>query len=199
MKRKQKTRQHKLTKRQIQFCHEYVIDCNAMQACIRAGYSEAAAHVQSAKLMKHPMIISKIEQLRMPGVARAVATRERVIQELSSIALGDIRKFYDKDGRLIPIHKLDDDSAAAISSMEVDEITMDGAAIGVLKKIKRYDKNKALEMLGRHFGLWQEPEKPPAVGPGLVVQIIGGGVVNDGNNRVVSYVPVSLPGPEKET
>lgn len=85
--------------------------------------------------------------------------------EIARIAHQDIRKFYNEEGSLIPIHQLDDDAAAVIAGMEVEElfdiVKTRREQVGVLRKIKRWDKLKALEMLAKHFGILKET--PPVI------------------------------------
>jgi phage terminase small subunit len=86
------------------------------------------------------------------------------MQEIARIAFQDARKYFDENGNLIPVQLLDDDAAAALAGMDIDELFeyVDGVKmkIGLTKKIKRYDKNKALEMLAKHFKLYGEVEQP---------------------------------------
>lgn len=83
--------------------------------------------------------------------------RERVIRELSLIAFGDIRKLYHSDGSLKKIGELEPETAAALSGVDVSTISKtdgDGSDFDVtIKKVKRWDKVKALELLAKHYGL----------------------------------------------
>ena len=81
--------------------------------------------------------------------------------EIARIAFQDVRKFFNEDGNLVPIHELDDDAAAAIAGMDIDELWAkdengDSSQVGVTKKIKRFDKTKALEMLAKHFRIYSD-------------------------------------------
>lgn len=83
--------------------------------------------------------------------------REQVIRELARIAFSDIRKMFNGDGSLKKITELDAETAAAISGVDVSTITKtseDGEEFNaVLRKVKRADKTKALELLARIYGL----------------------------------------------
>lgn len=141
-----------LTQRQARFVQEYLKDLNATQAAIRTGYSAKAAAQQGSRLLS----IAKVQAAIAEGVKgqdmAAKATRENVIRELSRIAFGDPRKVmqWDADGvTLLDSATLNDDEAA-----QVAELSQTTTAHGGTIKLKRFDKVKALELLGRHLGLF---------------------------------------------
>lgn len=93
--------------------------------------------------------------------ARALAnkyelTTERVLQEVARLAFADPRKLFHADGRLKQIHELDDDTAATIASIEVEEINAGDTTIGLTRKVKAWDKNSALEKALKHLGLFEK-------------------------------------------
>jgi len=145
-----------LNDRQKRFCEEYLIDFNGTQAAIRAGYSVKTANEQSSQLLTKLNIQNYIKTLSEPAEKQLGITRERTMQEIGRIAFSDLRKFFDETGVLKQIIDIDDDSAAALASVEVDEIKVDGMAVGSTKKIKTYDKTKALEMLAKHFKIYSD-------------------------------------------
>lgn len=79
---------------------------------------------------------------------RCEVTTEKVIREVSAVAFSDVRRLFNPDGSLKPVHELDDATAAAIAVIEVD-------ASGVCK-IKVWDKNSAHKCLCKHLGLFRE-------------------------------------------
>jgi hypothetical protein len=83
-------------------------------------------------------------------------TAARVLQEWAHIAFGDVRELFDDGGALISPKKLTDSVAAGISSIEFVQRAGQGA---VTTKVKREDKNRALEMLAKHLGLLRD--QPP--------------------------------------
>lgn len=147
-----------LSEKQIRFCEEYLIDLNATQAAIRAGYSERTAAVIGAENLIKPNIQEYLQKRRTEIANSLNITQERVLKELAAIAFSDSRKFFSEDGSLKPIPDLDEDSAAAISGMDIEEIKADGITIGTVKKLKRWDKVKALDSLCRVLG-YNAPEK----------------------------------------
>lgn len=73
------------------------------------------------------------------------------------LAFFDVRKLVDADGNPIPINKLDDDTAAAIAGLDIQEVKLgEGGAIAVVKKYKIADKNSAIERLFKHLGLFEK-------------------------------------------
>ena len=143
----------KLTAKQKSFCREYIVDYNATQAAIRAGYSEKTARTIGANLLTLMNIQEEIRELNGNQQARTEITSDMVLKELGRIAFSDIRDMYSADGSLIDIKSLSDDAAATVSGFEVDETWNNSGDDAQTKKIKRYDKIRALEILAKRFGL----------------------------------------------
>jgi phage terminase small subunit len=92
--------------------------------------------------------------------ARTGITADRVLAEIAKLAFFDPRKFFDADGAPIPIHELDDDTAAALAGMNVFEV-FEGTGknrvfVGYTKKYKLTDKRGSLELLGKHLKLFTD-------------------------------------------
>ena len=151
-----------LTDKQQRFCDEYLKDYNGTRAAIRAGYSEISAHsIASENLMK-PEIQSYLEKKKDKIAKKLEISQERILRELAAIAFSDIREFYDEQSRLKPIQDLDESAAAAIASLDNEEVfekTPDGMAqTGEIKKMKRWDKLKAIETINKMLG-YNSPDK----------------------------------------
>jgi hypothetical protein len=124
----------------------------------------------------------------------------QVLGEVARIALADVRKLFRADGSLLPPTEWDDANAAAIAGFDVEDIYegsgKDRTYVGTMRKVKRTDRLKALELLGRHKRLWGEDKPLPAApeGPGLTViveqRVVGAGGV------VAQQVVVNLQPPE---
>lgn len=163
---------NKLTDKQARFVEEYLIDLNATQAAIRAGYSEKTAQIIGSENLSKPLIAEAIEKARKKTSTKLEITRERVLMEMARLAFSDPRKMFDEDGQLVPIHELDDDTAAAIGGIDVnmratrgpDGETNINETEGV-HKIKVWDKNAALEKLSKHLGLFEKDndQKAPTI------------------------------------
>lgn len=142
---------------------------NGKRAAITAGFSTKTAESQASRLLRNVKVAAEIEKRNAAALDRAQkitgVTVERTLREVGRLAYSDTRKFFKQDGTLLPLHELDDDTAATIASIEVDEIKADGAVIGVTRKLKIWDKNAALEKGMKHLGLFKKDNEqtPPAV------------------------------------
>lgn len=149
-----------LNAKQTRFCEEYLIDLNATQAAIRAGYSKKTAHSIGFENLTKPEIQDYVQKKRKELQNKVGVTQESIIEQFRKLAFADIRKLYNEDGSLKKITELDDDSAASLAGVEVDELWEgygeDRKQAGVTKKVRRWDPNKALESLARHLGMFND-------------------------------------------
>lgn len=149
-----------MTPKQRRFVDEYLIDLNATQAAVRAGYAESSASDIGRQLLRKTPVASEIALRQSKIEEKAIVTREQVLRELLAIGMSDVRKLFDDKGNMIPINQLDDATAASIAGIESIEeyegVGENRTAVGMVRKIKRFDKTKALELLGRHLGLWED-------------------------------------------
>lgn len=168
----------KMTARQQLFCEEYLTDLNATQAAIRAGYSEKYAHTNAAKLLQNTTIKEYIEKRKKDRIKRTEITQDAVLQEIALVAFAvatDYAKVVEReatvevDGNIIPLLDAEGNPVKyrTVEPVLTEELTEEQKrALAVIKKgrdgfeIKPHDKMKALEMLGRHLGLWDK--KPEA-------------------------------------
>lgn len=144
--------ERKLNPKQCRFVQEYLVDLNATQAAIRAGYSEKTAYSQGQRLLKNVEIASAIKEAMDLRANSVQITAERVLLEVARLAMYDPRKFFNASGELLGIHDLDDDTAAALAGMDVMELP---EGLGSVKKIKLVDKGPNLERLMKHLGLYE--------------------------------------------
>lgn len=143
-----------LNDKQRRFVDEYLIDLNATQAAIRAGYSAKTAASQGERLLRNVEIQALLTERMKAREQRTDVTQDRVVNELAKIAFGDPRKVmaWGPSGvKLKDSAELTDDEAAFVS--EVSETTTEH---GGSLKLKTNDKLKALELLGRHLGMFKE-------------------------------------------
>lgn len=111
-------------------------------------------------------------QHRVAGMAQKAAkanevTVERVLREIARLAFQDPRKFFTPAGEPLPLHELDDDTAAALAGFEVLEL-WEGKGesrqfVGYVKKYKLADKGANLERLGRHLKMFTDRLELPDV------------------------------------
>ena len=126
-----------------------------------AGMSDEAIWVEASRLLQNPKVALRIEKLKALHLKRHEATIDRVIAEYARLAFLDIRKAFDEEGNLKPIHELDDDTAAAISGIEVDVKVLckedsTEAVASRLHKVKLSDKKGALDSLAKTLGMFVE-------------------------------------------
>lgn len=173
------------------FAQEYLKDCNATQAAIRAGYSARTAKAQGSRLLTKVDVRQWIADTANKSLSKMDITKERVLAEMARLAFSDLRGCFDEAGNLKPIKELTDDQIAAIASVEVVKRNMvsgDGA-MEYVHKIKSWDKPKALEMLARHLGLIAEKPGPPETKPVQVAVVF----VDSNGSKHLGDAPGELP------
>ncbi len=156
-----------LNGKQQRFILEYLIDFNASQAAIRAGYSPKTAGSQAHDLLKKPEIQAAIAEARDRTSNRLELTRDQVIEQYRRLGFSDIRKAFDAYGQIKPIAELDEETAAAIQGYEVEMRMIDGPdapPVPVLK-VKWADRKGALDSIMRAQG-WNSAEKHELTGKG---------------------------------
>ncbi|WP_434774121.1 terminase small subunit [Pantoea agglomerans] len=137
-----------LTDKQEMFCREYLIDLNATQAAIRAGYSEKTSNEQGARLLANVSVQIRISELKAQRNDRIDVDADYVLKRLFEIDQMDVLDILLANGELKPIKDWPKVWRTTLSGMDVTE--MAGDAAGLLKKIKWPDKVKNLELLGKH-------------------------------------------------
>ena len=156
-----------LRARERRFVEEYLVDLKGEAAAIRAGYPPKNARSQASRLSTKANIQAALEAGYKERQARTRITADSTVRAIACLAHSDIRKFYDANGDLLPIHSLPDDLAACIASIEVVKrnFTSGDGKTELVWKIKLWNKPQALELLGRHQGLFREdlPSDAPAV------------------------------------
>jgi phage terminase small subunit len=145
-----------LTAKQQRFVEEYLVDLNATQAAIRAGYSAKTAEQQGARLLVNVKVKAALSEAVQARSQRTEITQDRVLREIARLAFFDIRKLVNPDGTPRALHDLDDDTAAAISGLEVARVGNEMIGQGEVLKFKISDKNSALDKLAKHLQMFVE-------------------------------------------
>ncbi len=157
----------KLTPKQQNFVKEYLVDLNATQAAIRAGYSAKTANIQGPRLLVNVSIQDEIQKQRDKAEKRTEVTIDRCLKEYAAIAFLDVAKVFTQDGGLMPIHEMPEDARRAIGGLEVTALTSkEGDQYGTLSKVKLVNKKDALDSIMRHLGGFNDKlniELPEAV------------------------------------
>lgn len=152
-----------MTEAQKRFCDEYVIDFNGTRA-YKAAYpnckKDETAKAAASRLLTNVNVTQYIQEQKEELKEKINVTKEQVINQIARIAFGDIRKLYNENGGLKNIQDLDDDAAAIVAGIETTEefdgYGQDREQIGYTKKVKIANKDRALEMLGKYFGIFTE-------------------------------------------
>ena len=157
-----KKKRGSLNPRQIVFAKEYLVDLNATQAAIRAGYAAKDADVQGPRLLGNVRIAALIQDGMDERAARTGVTVDKVIRELARIGFSDMLDYasFSKYGVALNDSKtLSEDQARAISEVS-QTVTQYGGSI----KFKLHNKTDALQLLGRHLKLFID--RTEVTGPG---------------------------------
>jgi len=156
----------KLNPKQERFCQEYIIDLNATQAAIRSGYSKKTAGQIAEQNLKKLEIQNRLRELQNSRQQRTEITADMVVSELAKIAFFDIRKIFDTNGMLISPTELDDSTACAIASIKsrIEKQSGEPDDWAEVKEYKANDKLRALDMLGKHLGVFGSDKQPPKEG-----------------------------------
>ena len=142
-----------LTPKQQRFVEEYLIDLNATQAAIRAGYSEKTAGEIGEQNLKKLEIQKAIQEALQGRKERVQIDADYVLKRLVEIDQMDVLDIMDDHGNVKPIKDWPKVWRQYISNIET--ISMDDGE-GWLQKIKWPDKVKNLELLGKHLGMFKD-------------------------------------------
>lgn len=144
-------KEKKLTERQKRFCNEYLIDLNATQAAIRAGYSKKTAGVIATENLKKPNIIEFIRKRLDEKDKKLIADQDEIMMYLSSVmrrektesvvvTLSKEKSTYVPDKNGVMRRKTEKEESAKIVEIPA----------------RLSDANKAAELLGRAYGIYSD-------------------------------------------
>lgn len=160
----------KMTERQKRFCNEYLIDLNVTQAAIRAGYTPKYANKKAYELLDKSEIKEYLDKKMKNREQRTEITQDKVVNELAAIAFSNASDFFKvidktvtvggsivlddegnprtyKDVEFVNTDKLSEANKKVISSIKQGSNGLE---------IKLNDKLKALELLGKHLGMFKD-------------------------------------------
>ncbi|HFH3173294.1 terminase small subunit [Pseudomonas aeruginosa] len=145
-----------LTKKQRLFVEEYLIDLNATQAAIRAGYSTRRAAEIGYQLLQRPEVAQAIQAAMAERSKRTEVEADYVIRRLREIDEMDVLDILEDDGSFRSIRDWPRAWRQFLSGIEIAELFEgrgdDRRIAGVLRKVKWPDKLRNLELLSRHVG-----------------------------------------------
>ena len=153
-----------LTPKQSLFVKEYLVDLNATQAAIRAGYSAKTAEKTGHENTRKPEIRAAIAEAQRIRAEKTEFNADRVLKEIERVSTVDPIHLVNDDGTLKQMQDIPEDVRRAIASFEIIETfeweEVDGKRTrvwtGYLKKMKLVPKNESLNMAGRHFKMFTD-------------------------------------------
>lgn len=155
-----------LSPRQERFVQEYLIDLNATQAAIRAGYSAKSAAEIGRQLLEKTGVAEAVARAKAERSARIGLTADRVLEELAAVAFARMPDYAEWGGTgkqmgLKPSEELTDQQAAAVAHVVETEkyiktIGDDEQLMSRERSIKLHDKVSALVKLGQHIGMFAD-------------------------------------------
>ena len=162
----------KLTAKQKSFVAQYLIDLNATQAAIRAGYSEKTAEQAGSRLLSNVKVQESIQDAMKNREQRTQITQDKVLNELAKIAFANGTDFASLITGMKK-EKVWNDETQEYEEVEVEKqfvqfIDTDSlppdkkAAVAAIKEtryglaVESHDKVKALELIGKHLGMFKE-------------------------------------------
>lgn len=136
-----------LTPKQERFVQEYMIDLNATQAAIRAGYSEDTAGQIGFEILKKPEVSASLQTRLAERAKSANIDAQWVLDRLAEEARADVADLYDDDGRIKPVKEWPKIWRQGLVAGVKTMVSEDGVAI---IDVKLSDRIKRIELLGKH-------------------------------------------------
>jgi len=157
----------KLTPKQQRFVEEYLIDLNATQAALRSGYSPDSAKQIGTENLAKPAIQAAIQEAFNARSERTQIDQDWVLKRLALLADANIKRIASWDDGAVEFKDSDDlsdEEAYIISEVALEETIKEGSGGDELvmrrqKKIKHVSdatKKSALELIGKHLGMFKE-------------------------------------------
>lgn len=144
----------KLTPKQARFVEEYLIDLNATQAAIRAGYSEKTAEKIGSENIRKPEVKAAIDNAQFKRSQKTKIDANWLLKRLGDEATADVADLYDDDGNILPVKEWPLIwRQGLVAGIDIEIIRADGVAIGEIKKLRVSDRVKRLELIGKHIGV----------------------------------------------
>lgn len=172
-----------LNDRQKRFVEEYLVDLNATQAARRAGYSEKTAEQMGYQLLQKTSVSAAIQKAMADRQKRTEITQDMVLKELANVAFANGTDFAKVVCREVPMTVVDDDGnmqtvmklQQLVEIRDTERVAPEKrAAIASIKEgkhgieVSSYDKVRALELLGKHLGMFVKQEVETSEGVQIV-------------------------------
>lgn len=146
------------------FCQEYIIHFNGTRAHQTVSdCSRASSEVVAIRWLKNPEIQKYLASIIAKRQERLECKADEAMIECRRIALADVADAFNEDGSIKAIHDIPLDLRRCISSIEIEDIWegkgKNKVYVGRLVKIKFWSKDKNIEMLFKHHGLFEKDNK----------------------------------------
>jgi len=140
---------------QARFCIEYLVDCNATKAAIRAGYSTRNAGARGSLLLQYPHVRDGIQAEMKRRLNRLRMTSDSVLEQLSAEVTADMLDILHDDGSIKPVKEWPKVwRQGLISSIESHEVTdAEGNSSGSVQRVRFSDRVKRMELIGKHIDI----------------------------------------------
>jgi len=153
-----------LTARQRTFLERYLLHLNATKAYQEAypGAAWISTNSQGSTLLKDPRVAQEVRRRIAEVTKRYRSTANKALGELAALAFSNVKDYYDRDGKLLPLDELPVYAAAAVKKVKSKEVkafdlaTGEEKVVGHERELELHDKIAALRMIGQHEGLFAE-------------------------------------------
>ena len=155
-----------LNAKQERFCEEYLVDLNATQAAIRAGYSVKTAKSQGSRLLTNADVSARVDALKAERSKRTEITADRVLRELARVAFVDPTDVLEMAKAKVRPDVTDHDRAVIagvkVKYIPVKQYDEDGEMTvvdAIEREVKLADKLRALDMLAKHLNMYEKGQQ----------------------------------------
>jgi phage terminase small subunit len=182
----------KLNEKQKLFVAHYISCRNGAEAARKAGYEPKNADVSAQRMLRIPAVRAEVDRQLQKAVEAAGFDCKRVLEEIGRLATVDITQAFNADGSLKLLTEMDEDLRRSISSLEVNEIYDNASGdqkhvLGLAKRVKFYDKVKALELAGKYFKMFTDRVEHSMKVPVTVIYEVIPGKSDKSQN--IDYIP----------
>ena len=145
-----------LTPKQARFVEEYLLDLNATQAAIRAGYSPKWANRQAHNLIDDSRLAAAIAEKQAKTAEKLNIKREDLIRRLLEIADLDVSSIVNEHGNMLPVSEWPEAVRRSVAGLETIEERAGGAVVASVRKVRLESRGQQIERVGRLLGLFTD-------------------------------------------
>jgi phage terminase small subunit len=171
----------KAEERKRLFVLAYLKDFNATNAAISAGFSKRSAYSQGSRMLNNVEIQQQIKSVTNKMCEKKELKAENVIDELKNIAFFDLKKAVTWSENGVRLENSED--LAETVTRAISEVSESKNKDGSNFRLKAHDKLKALELLGRYLGIWQDKVEVTTVEPIIITRPSDGSVIELGQKK----------------